>query len=197
MAALALSAYLAFILVAFGWRSWLQYRRTGESGFRGLSGGSPQWAAVLVAGAVASFLAPIADLGGVLPAARGLTSPATYTAGIFALGIGFALTVLAQLQMGASWRIGVDPSEATALVTHGVFRFVRNPIFTGMLLVSVGLALLVPNVLSLAGALLLWAGIEVHVRRVEEPYLLGTHGERYRVYASSVGRFVPLLGLLR
>ena len=29
--------------------------------------------------------------------------------------------------MGASWRIGVDTSETTALITGGVFRYVRNP----------------------------------------------------------------------
>jgi protein-S-isoprenylcysteine O-methyltransferase Ste14 len=38
------------------------------------------------------------------------------------------------------------------------------------------------------------ASLEIQVRRVEEPYLLATHGEAYRRYASRTGRFVPGLG---
>jgi protein-S-isoprenylcysteine O-methyltransferase Ste14 len=39
--------------------------------------------------------------------------------------------------MGASWRIGVDPSERTDLVTGGAFALVRNPIFSAMLLTGI------------------------------------------------------------
>ena len=39
-------------------------------------------------------------------------------------------------------------------------------------------------------------GLELHVRRVEEPYLLRTHGDAYRTYAASAGRFVPGIGRL-
>jgi len=40
------------------------------------------------------------------------------------------------------------------------------------------------------------AGLELHVRHVEEPYLLQTHGDAYRAYAASAGRFVPGVGRL-
>jgi len=82
----------------------------------------------------------------------------------------------------------------TALVTRGVFRTVRNPIFTGMIVVSIGGALMVPNAAALAGVALLALALEIHVRYVEEPHLLATHGEPYRRYASFAGRFVPLIG---
>jgi len=39
------------------------------------------------------------------------------------------------------------------------------------------------------------AAIEVSVRTVEEPYLLGVHGDAYRDYSARVGRFVPGIGL--
>jgi len=38
--------------------------------------------------------------------------------------------------------------------------------------------------------------IEVFVRRIEEPHLLAVHGDNYRAYARSVGRFLPGVGLL-
>lgn len=198
VALFALLAYLVFLVVAFGWRTWLHYRRTGDTGFRGFSRGPGErlGGVLLVLGAPLTLLAPLAELTGLLaPAAFG-AQPAVRAVGVLALLAGGGLTVLAQFQMGASWRIGVDPGEQTALVSHGVFRFVRNPIYTGMLLALAGLALLVPNALSFLGAGLVGAGLELHVRRVEEPHLRRLHGERYRAYARSAGRFLPWIGRL-
>ncbi|OBI19453.1 hypothetical protein A5712_19705 [Mycobacterium sp. E2327] len=66
-----------------------------------------------------------------------------------------------------------------------------------MLLFGIGIVLVTPNVVAVAGLILLVATIELQVRRVEEPYLLRTHGDTYRAYAASVGRFVPGVGLIR
>jgi protein-S-isoprenylcysteine O-methyltransferase Ste14 len=196
---LALLAGALYVLVAFGWRTWLQVRRTGESGFRGFSGGPAGRAAgaLLAAAAVSCSLAPLAALAGRPAPPEALAHPALHVAGLLLVLGATALTALAQLQMGDSWRIGVDPRERTALVTDGLFRAVRNPIFTGMGLAVLGLALAVPNLLSAAGLALLALGLELHVRRVEEPYLLRQHGDRYREYAARVGRFLPGIGRLR
>jgi protein-S-isoprenylcysteine O-methyltransferase Ste14 len=105
--------------------------------------------------------------------------------------------VWAQLDMGDSWRVGVHESESTALVHTGMFGRVRNPIYTAMLTFDVGIALLTPNFVTIAGLILAVAALELQVRRVEEPYLLGKHGEAYRGYTASVGRFIPGVGLLR
>ena len=99
--------------------------------------------------------------------------------------------------MGDSWRGDVDPDVRTPLVTSGPFALVRNPIFSGAALTVTGLALVVPNVLSLAMLVLFRAGLEIQVRLVEEPYLLRVHGEAYRRYAARTGRFVPGVGRLR
>ncbi|MGQ1797409.1 methyltransferase family protein [Kocuria oceani] len=99
--------------------------------------------------------------------------------------------------MGASWRVGVDASERTELVTTGAFAVVRNPIFTAMLTTLVGLTLLVPTMVSAAALLCLLVAVELQVRLVEEPYLLRTHRQAYTSYAAHVGRFVPGLGRLR
>jgi len=102
--------------------------------------------------------------------------------------------VKAQLDMGASWRIGVDRNERTALATGGLYQHARNPIYTGMLLAWLGEAALVPNAVSLAGLLITFVAVELFVRRIEEPHLLSVHGDAYRAYARSVGRFVPGVG---
>jgi protein-S-isoprenylcysteine O-methyltransferase Ste14 len=54
-----------------------------------------------------------------------------------------------------------------------------------------------PNLVACAGFILLVAAIELQVRRVEEPHLLRTHGDAYRAYTATVGRFIPGVGLIR
>jgi protein-S-isoprenylcysteine O-methyltransferase Ste14 len=197
MATLALALYLVYLALAFGLRAWLQWRRSGDHGFRfgGLAASAAERAgAILFVIALALGLAgPVLELLGALAAVEALRAPAL-GAGLAVLGI--AGTLHAQLAMGSSWRVGVDPGERTALRTDGPFRFVRNPIFSWMTVTAAGLALLVPNAASLAAFAALVVGLQIQVRLVEEPYLLRTHGEAYARWAARTGRFVPGVGKL-
>jgi protein-S-isoprenylcysteine O-methyltransferase Ste14 len=195
MARLALALYLLYLALAFGLRGWLQWRRTGDAGFRfGAFVASPAERAggILFVLALALGLgAPVLEL---LDAVRAFEVLRVPTLGTLLTLAGIAGTLHAQLEMGASWRVGVDPSERTALRTDGPFRWVRNPIFSWMILTAAGLVLLVPNAASLVGLVALVIGIELQVRLVEEPYLLRTHGETYARWAARTGRFVPGVG---
>jgi protein-S-isoprenylcysteine O-methyltransferase Ste14 len=66
-----------------------------------------------------------------------------------------------------------------------------------MLLAVIGLFLMSPSPLSLAAFVAALAGLELHVRFVEEPYHLRTHGDDYARYAARVGRFLPYVGRRR
>jgi protein-S-isoprenylcysteine O-methyltransferase Ste14 len=200
MAAVVLAIYLIFALLALGGRAWLQHRRTGDYGFRVFSvhvGPIERLGWFLaVAGSIGGLMAPIAELS-----AGGAESPIALPTSIRFIGlglmlIGMAIALAAQLEMGASWRVGLDEKESTDLVTTGLFRLVRNPIFTAMLTVWIGIALATPNIFALIGLAAAIIGLELQVRRLEEPYLIRTHGERYLSYARRVGRFVPGVGKL-
>jgi protein-S-isoprenylcysteine O-methyltransferase Ste14 len=197
----AIVLYVLYLGLAFGLRSWIQRRRTGSTGFRGVNGrpGSAEWlgGVLFVVALVLGFAAPLLELAGAVGPIDALDGGAGHAAGIvLALG-GIALTLYAQVAMGESWRIGVDERERTELVTDGPFALVRNPIFAAMLPTSLGLVLLVPSVVALAGLAALVAALELQTRAVEEPYLLRTHGDEYARYAARVGRFVPGVGRLR
>ncbi len=197
VAALALTLYATALVLAFGWRTFAQWRRTGDTGLR-LDAGRPGtlrwWAKVLfVLALVLGFAGPVAGLAGA-PPLPGLDHAAVAAAGVVLAVAGVAATLAAQLAMGTSWRIGVDPAEQTALVTGGPFTIARNPIFTAMVTTSAGLTLVVPNAAAVAALVVLIAAVQLQVRAVEEPYLVAVHGEQYRRYAARVGRFVPLLG---
>jgi protein-S-isoprenylcysteine O-methyltransferase Ste14 len=197
-ALVALLLEVVFFGLAFGWRSWVQWRRTGSTGFirprRGAGAAELVGSSGFVVALALLVAAPVADLAD-MARIELLDTTWAAAAGV-ALGIcGVALTLVAQFAMGDSWRIGVDPATRTDLVTTGVFRSVRNPIFTAMIVATVGLVLLVPNPVSAAALLALIAALEVQVRLVEEPYLRTVHGPAYEAYLTSAGRFVPGVGL--
>ena len=57
--------------------------------------------------------------------------------------------------------------------------------------------LIVPNAVAILGSARLLVAIELQVEVVEEPSLRRLHGERYPAYRTTVGRFVPGVGLER
>lgn len=198
-AVVALVLLGVFGLIGVGWRAWLQHRRTGSTGVRGIGGriGSAEWVAGmgLVIAQAAALIGPLLQLSGML-------APIWQVAwiqmsGIVVAVVGIVLMAWAQLDMGDSWRIGVDESETTALVRTGLFGRVRNPIYTAMLAFALGIALVAPNLVAILGLALAVATAELQVRAVEEPYLLRKHGDVYRGYTAGVGRFIPRVGLIR
>lgn len=197
-ATVALTGFIVFVLLAFGWRTVVQYRRTGATGFVGITGrpGSAEWwgGALFALAMVGAFAAPVMQLLGATEAYD--LSGMAQLFGCLLYGVGVAGTLWAQFAMGDSWRIGVDTGIRTALVAGGPFRWVRNPIFTAMSIATIGLVLLVPNVVALITFAVLVIAFEVQVRLVEEPYLTHAHGDRYRRYAASAGRFWPGIGRL-
>jgi protein-S-isoprenylcysteine O-methyltransferase Ste14 len=147
--------------------------------------------------AVLALVVGVARFGLFGPGAVGAGVPPAPVAfaGLGLLALAIALVALAQRQMGASLRVGIAP-EPTALVREGLFRWVRNPIFLGMLLGLAGVVLVAPASWSVAAALAGAGAIAVQTR-LEEEHLRARHGEAYRTYASRVGRFFPGVGRLR
>ena len=194
----ALILYLAYLVIAFGLRAWIMHRRTGSTGYRGLSGrpGSARWwGGVLFAAALlAGCATPALQLTGLTPAIAILNAPTIHAIGLALALLGTTATLAAQHAMGITWRVGVDTEERTELVRSGLFALVRNPFFTALLITATGLVLLAPNPIALAALATLVIAVQVQVRAIEEPYLLALHGGAYRDYARATGRFLPRIG---
>jgi len=116
-------------------------------------------------------------------------------AGLLLCAAGVLVIAIAQRQMGESFRIGIDDAK-TALVSRGLFRRVRNPIYSGLLMLLLGVALVIPCTASVLLGSAAAAAIAIHTR-LEERHLLELHGDAYRAYAAGVGRFLPGVGRLR
>ena len=126
-----------------------------------------------------SWLGPIAALQGNF----------TNIAGWMLLAVSLCWLLIAQVNMGNSWRIGIDAKNTTALVSTGLFQLSRNPIFLAMRMNFLGLLLVLPNGVTLA--LLIAAEILMQVQvRLEEAHLLSLHGEAYARYTGQVRRWL-------
>lgn len=110
------------------------------------------------------------------------------------IGIGLLLlsliwTVAAQIQMGNSWRIGIDEEKPTVLVRRGLFRFSRNPIFLGMIITLGGMFFTIPNAFTLLIFVLGFVLMQIQVR-LEEEFLTKTHGSQYEEFCRKVRRWL-------
>jgi protein-S-isoprenylcysteine O-methyltransferase Ste14 len=195
---------LLLAAIAACWRPWLQFRRYGTWGislFRsGSRGQDLRDGMLLVLFVLLAGQAIVAAGQPDLPLPAGLVERANYEpvryAGAALMIAGLAFLVAAQLDLGASWRIGIEQQATPGLVTDGLYRFCRNPIYLALLIIVAGYALLIPTLLSLA----LLVGTYVGSRQqtsAEEAYLERVYGDAYRAYARRVGRFLPGIGLLR
>ena len=201
---LPLTGVTLLIAIAGVWRPWLQHRRYGTWGivlFRSGSWGQFVRDCLVVVLFALLLWQAIAATGWAPTVAARPGGPELLTAlgrpfGATLLFAGLVLLVAAQLNLGASWRIGIDQSATPGLVTGGLYRFCRNPIYLALLMFIAGYALLLPtrlSVFSLVGACI---GICLQTR-AEETHLEQAYGAAYRDYARRVGRFVTGIGRLR
>jgi protein-S-isoprenylcysteine O-methyltransferase Ste14 len=193
----ALTLGLVWLTLVIGIRVLLAWRRTGATGIKLRSfGGRPAERAAGGFGAVAIAAVTLAIFGAIAGSPLGGWWWRTAGLGIAVTLVGLVATFVGQLAMGTSWRIGLDRGERTGLVTGGPYRHVRNPIYTAMIVFTIGIALILPGPLTFVAVAALVVALEITVRRVEEPFLFECHGDAYRRWSAHVGRFVPGLGRL-
>ena len=197
---LPLAGVLAMLAIVFLWRPWLQRRKYGEHGILLFRSGAAQQLRDALAVALFALLLAQSLIAALAPESLPLAqadrrAPAAlrHALGALLMLAGLVLLVTAQLQLGASWRIGIDEPARSGLVTSGVYALSRNPIFLALLIIVAGYALLIPTVLSAALLAGTYIGIRLQIA-AEEAYLVRAYGDPYRAYARRVGRLVPGIG---
>jgi len=100
----------------------------------------------------------------------------------------FIFSFIAQLQMGNSWRIGIDKNNLSPLVSTGLFKYSRNPFSLGVLLSLTGIFFILPNILTLLSLVLGFFFMQVQIRLEEE--FLTNNIPGYKIYFSKVRRWI-------
>jgi protein-S-isoprenylcysteine O-methyltransferase Ste14 len=120
--------------------------------------------------------------------------------GVTALrGVGVALIVLGLpclvesivrfVRIGRGTLVPVMPTEH--LVVTGLYRYVRNPMYIGVLSLIVGQALLFGSGATLLYSATVAAGFHLFVVLYEEPTMRRTYGDEYKTYCLQVRRWLP------
>jgi protein-S-isoprenylcysteine O-methyltransferase Ste14 len=112
---------------------------------------------------------------------------ATLVAGAILEILGFALCLISVLTLRQNLTWHVTPHSQ--LVTHGIFRWSRNPIYVGALLMACGWALMFHSWLCAIAALCLAIILNVKIR-LEEGELRRKFGDNYLRYQSQTGRWI-------
>ena len=108
----------------------------------------------------------------------------------YAFAIGWLIWMF--ISLGRNLTDTVVTRSQAEFVEHGPYRYVRNPMYLGILMVGWSLGLALGTwLLPLTGTLVF--GILALRTRIEERYLLERFGGQYRDYMSRVGRFFPRL----
>ena len=117
--------------------------------------------------------------------------PAPLSAGIVCLAVGLWLFARSHADLGTNWSITLEVREEHQLVTHGIYRSLRHPMYSALLLYSLGQALVVPNWIagpSYAVAMSLLFAFRVGP---EERMMLDEFGKDYEAYMGRTKRLAP------
>jgi protein-S-isoprenylcysteine O-methyltransferase Ste14 len=114
-----------------------------------------------------------------------------YFAGTVCLALGLWLFHRSHVDLGTNWSVTLEVREKHRLVTEGVYRRVRHPMYSALLLYSVGQALVLPNYIagpSYGLAMALLVALRVGP---EERMMLEEFGKDYEEYMARTNRVVP------
>lgn len=107
---------------------------------------------------------------------------------------GLFIAVFGIFGLGQSLTANPVPKERSELKTGGLYARMRHPIYSGLMVMSVGLTISSQSLVSLISCILLFVLFMIKAR-FEEKLLLATY-PAYSAYAARVGRFIPGVGKL-
>jgi protein-S-isoprenylcysteine O-methyltransferase Ste14 len=113
--------------------------------------------------------------------------------GILIMAFGLVIRISAMASLGRMFTYNVTIRDGHELVTSGIYRFVRHPAYTGMLITFAGYGLALNNWLGFAIA---FAPVFAVMKRriaIEETVLLDQFGDAYVEYVKRSWRLVPLI----
>jgi protein-S-isoprenylcysteine O-methyltransferase Ste14 len=118
-------------------------------------------------------------------------SPVLAVVGAVVFACGIALAVWARVHLGRNWGMPMTQKAEPELVTSGPYRFVRHPIYSGLLAALLGTAL-VTNLIGLIIVVML-GGYFYFSASVEERNLIATFPTVYPAYRSSTKMLIPFV----
>jgi protein-S-isoprenylcysteine O-methyltransferase Ste14 len=117
--------------------------------------------------------------------------PLPFVAGVLTFATGQWIFYRSHADLGTNWSVTLELRERHRLVTHGIYRWMRHPMYLALLLIATGQALALPNWLvgpSYLVAMLLLVALRLGP---EERMMREQFGKDYEAYAATTKRLVP------
>ena len=114
-----------------------------------------------------------------------------FVAGVICLVIGLWLFHRSHTDLGTNWSITLEVREEHRLITQGVYRWVRHPMYSALFLYAVGQALVIPNWVAGPVNLIAFSVLFALRVRAEERMMLEGFGDEYAAYSARTKRLVP------
>lgn len=113
----------------------------------------------------------------------------TSISGLFLIAIGVIFFITAAMTMKNSWRVGIDKSTKSKLITEGIYKYSRNPAFVGFYLMFIGLFLVYTDLIT---CISMFINIYAMNRLVieEEKHLEEMFGKEYTDYKKKAPRYL-------
>jgi protein-S-isoprenylcysteine O-methyltransferase Ste14 len=115
-----------------------------------------------------------------------------WTMGLALTAVGVGISVWARLSLGSNWSGVVTLKKDHQLVRTGLYRWIRHPIYTGILLAMVGTAMIAANLRACLAVVLALVTLYFKARR-EERFLREEFGASFEEHSRRTGMFLPRL----
>ncbi|HMJ87583.1 MAG TPA: protein-S-isoprenylcysteine O-methyltransferase [Vicinamibacterales bacterium] len=111
--------------------------------------------------------------------------------GVMCFVVGLWLFYRSHADLGTNWSISLEVREQHRLITQGVYYRIRHPMYSALVLYSLGHALVIPNWVAGPANLVAFAILFTLRVHAEEQMMSDTFGDEYATYAARTKRLVP------
>lgn len=106
--------------------------------------------------------------------------------------IGAIIACWSRYQLGKNWSLSVQKKENHELIRHGIYRIIRHPIYTGILLLFIGNTIIVGDYRGIIAVIIVFTSFWFKLLK-EEKLLLEIFGNEYLIYKSKTKALIPFI----
>lgn len=188
-------AKFVFVMMAVGWYL-IRYRYARRARREKVlhSARGPRENALLLISLTGLGIVPFIYIATAMPLfASYAFQPAQAWLGVLVAVAALVMFRLTHRALGRNWSVSLDVRENHHLITDGIYRKIRHPMYTAFWLWAVAQALLLPNLVAGLAGLIGFGTLFFGRVAKEEQMMLETFGDEYREYMARTGRVMPKL----
>lgn len=106
--------------------------------------------------------------------------------------IGAVIACTSRYTLGKNWSLSVQRKESHQLIQDGIYKTVRHPIYTGLLFLFIGNAIIVGDYRAIIAVLIVFVSLWLKLKK-EEALLTETFGIKYIAYKKQTKALIPYL----